>query len=160
MFTYDLIPSFLKHLYHQRQAWFTYHPNILLSEPAPDFLKADPRKYPRAHVNTWYGAGNADRAELNNEFLAYPPRVGYAVSMWFNNFEVKDYDNDWRWIWYWRAIVWHDLQDIVGKNWWPALASGATGGNYYYVIFQCEQEAAKAARYIKSLDTSVKQVGK
>lgn len=161
MFTIESIPPFVAEEASKRRLRYNVmHPDLLRNEPVFNFFRDDPRLNPRAYVVQWISGANRYGPETNNYFLEYPPYFGYAVSMWFHDFDVGAYNNDWRWIWYWRAIVWHDMQDIVSGHWWPAQTSDAVGGTHYYLIFRDKEEAAKAARYMEQLSTTTGMVGR
>ena len=166
MFTRDRLPEY----------FIEGEPSFHLMAPIPttlgedvedigSFFDVDPRIVPMHWVRQWgpfpdeLSMHNVPEKQ-RNYFLHHPAPKGYAVNMWFTNFTSPN----WMYLWYWRAVVWHDLHTknmIQGK--WLMAAAWANkwkDANTYFMLFENQEDSVIAAAYLAGLDCSLSNMGK
>ena len=161
MFTRDRLPEYF--IGEEEPRFHRMAPNLVPNDTGISFFDEDPRLNPHYWVRDWYVAEEEDQFKpkqpehTKNYFLLHPAPKGYAVRMWFNLFQSRD----WRYIWYWRAVVWYDLSKMIEGKWW--MAAGwlkYNQANTYHRLFENENDSVIAGAYMAGLDCSVKNMGK
>lgn len=170
MFTRDRLPDYFikdgeEPRFHRMAPVQMYAGETIL-----DWRVVDPRKNPSHWVRQWHptethativeATGHTDKTPYQNYFLHHPAPKGYAVNMWMNGFT----GSNWMYLWYWRAVVWHDFvnKGIIEGAWWMAAtwANARQDANTYYMLFENENDMTVGAAYLAGLDCSVHNLGK
>lgn len=139
-------------------------PLLTLDQRCLDFFDMDPRLSPDYWARSWSSPGGAeafyqDHVSIHNTFIRYPVSSGYAVKMWFNDYDHEAY-HGWTWLWYWRAVIWHDFSKVAKGEWWCAIEAAPGGGNHYYIICSEEADATLVGAMIAATETKKKWIGK
>lgn len=161
MFTRDRLPEYFV---QGEPKFHRMAPNLNLTGEGRSFFDENPRDDPSYWTRSWYVVEDheefyGDQPEKTKNYfgLLDPAPIGYATGMWFNLKDVRDL----RYLWYWRAVVWHDLQTMVEGHWWvSARWLKKNTANTYRLIFEKENDMVIAAAYIASLECSAANMGK